>query len=224
MKIMRNLCLSVYICSAILLAGCSSPDADAFYRHSWDYQYKTHYDEVRRELGLPENWRDTFSSDEVGGIQDVVDTNYRGESLVALTGNDNGCNLYIIQMDELVLARLETSVAEKGVFFQIPVGKYDVFKDTYFKIRDALPDGPIGISENMFEDAGWTGLISGGEGSEFELTLEFRTFTESLRDHFRFSVDALSESKPLEEVYMSLMNMVDEKYRCLPPAFPLFRH
>jgi hypothetical protein len=194
------------------MVGCSSPDADTFYRHCWDYQHKSQYDVIRSELGLPYNWRDTLPSNEVAIVEslDNVELDYLGESKITLTGG-GGClgyssyNLYVFQIGDLVLAKLEEGFDGQDVFFEVPMEKYNAFWEIYFKCKDALTKRSYGGTKGV--------TITGAY--HFRLNLEFRGLSEVENRTLTLSMEGF-ENKQVEDLYLSLMNMVDEKFRIQP--------
>ena len=191
-----------------LLTGCSSPNADTFYRHCWNYEHKTYYDTVRSELGLTENWRDSLPTNMVAIVEGMgnEDLDYLGESKITLTGGGDGYyNLYIFQMDDLVLAKLEEGYDGTDLFFEVPIEKYNAFWEVYFKHKDVLTEKSYGGTEGV--------TITGAY--RFRLNLEYRGLSEVEHRMFTLRMEGF-ENEQIKDLYLSLMNMVDEKFRIQP--------
>ncbi len=107
-------------------------------------------------------------------------------------------NLFIVNIDGLVLAKLETE-EEENLYFEIPTSIYDQFWTEYLSCRDELNLNSYGKS-----------FSTGDYG--FQLTLSFKRLDEPYSKSYDLVVGGF-ENKQFEKVYRLLMNMVDEKHR-----------
>jgi hypothetical protein len=135
---------------------------------------------------------------------------YHGESKIILTGG-GGClgfssyNLYIYQIGDLVLAKLEDSDEDQDLFFKIPLEKYNAFWNVYFKHKDSLTEKSYGGAEGL--------MVTGAY--HFMLEFEFKGLIKSENRTFHLSMEGFN-NKQIEELYLSLIELVDEPYRVYP--------
>ena len=208
-----------YLCTFLfisLLCGCVSQKADRFYRHSWEYQHSPMSEDVLTEVfDSVNNWEENIPSNKLEEVESHIkelESGFPLKSQIILTGG-GGCleylpyNLYVVQIDDLVLGKLENELKE-DTYFKVPMESYESFWNTYFEYRESLKKDSYGKS-----------FSTGDYG--FKLTLEFSKYTNSESASYKLIVGGF-ENEQVNELFQLLMEMVDEKFRIKPTDHEAF--